>query len=464
MTNKSDVEKYDKKTPREHVLLRPDTYIGDIEITNDNMWIYLENENKIIKKDILYTPGFFKIFDEILVNARDASINDDSCDTIKITYNKEDGYISMYNNGDIGIPIEEHPIHKILAPSMIFGELLTSSNYDDNIERITGGRNGIGATVTNIFSTKFIVDIDDAKRKKRYQQIWTDNMLNTTTPVITKLPAKVKSSVKITFYPDFERFGINDLNNNHYELFYRRAYDIAATHNKLKIYFNDKKIEINTFKSYIDLYYPASDYNIHYDSTERWNIGVIYNKDNGGNVISFVNGINTYRGGTHCTHVIDNIIKVLINDYIKKKDKDIKITPSMLKDNLIFFINSIIVNPSFSSQTKDTLTTKIDKFGSKYEPSPTFLKKLAKCGIVQQMIDIAKIKENSNLKKTDGKKQIKIIGIPKLEDANKAGTKESHKCTLILCEGESAKSTAMAGLSVIGRDYYGVFPLKGKII
>jgi len=768
---KSEAEKYDKKTPREHVLLRPDTYIGDIEPTSENMWVYSNEESKMLNKHITYTPGFLKTFDELIVNARDASINDPTCDTIKVEYNSEEGYISVFNNGDIGIPVEEHPTHKSLVPSMIFGELLTSSNYNDNEERTTGGRNGYGSkcvcpntkipmwngeiklakdvqvgdqligddgtirnvlkvitgsgkmynviqengetykvnsehiltltlkskkdkifdipiqlylkfhdslrdeiygvrgecikwenqevpfdaylfglwigdciqtdstlpcyggklynmnqmlfdsgneynlnktkynsltefiknykldeskyipieyivndsntrlkvlagildrvgsirpdklkititykmteqlendiiklcrtlgllcykefnyisiygptindiptkifkkygciynndistghikieesdngefigfqidsnqrflindfTVThncaNIFSTKFIVEIDDAKRNKRFKQTWINNMEMAEEPSVTKLPGKTKSSVKVTFYPDFKRFNIKDLKNDHMDLFHRRSYDIAGTaNNKLKVYFNDKKIDVINFKSYIELYYPTKDIELYYDNgEERWTVGVLYKPDKGGDVISFVNSINTYKGGTHCNHVIDNIIKTLINDYIKKKDKDIKITPTILKENLVFFINSTIINPAFSSQTKDTLTTKVDKFGSKYTPTPVFLKKLAKCGIVEQMIELAKFKENSNLKKTDGKKQVKISGIPKLEDANKAGTKDSIKCTLILTEGDSAKATAMAGLGIIGRDYYGVFPLKGKLL
>ena len=463
ITSKSDVENYSKVSQREHVLIRPDTYIGDIEPTTENMWVYTESENQIIEKNVTYTPGLFKCLDELLVNARDASVNDPTCNLIKINYNIDEGFISIYNNGDNGIPVDVHPVHKSLIPTMIFGELLTSSNYNDNDDRTTGGRNGYGAKLANIFSTKFIVEIDDAKRNQRFKQIWYNNMEICDEPIITKLPTKTKSSVKITFYPDFKRFKIDNLENNHYNILYRRAIDIAGTSNKLNIYFDDIKINCNNFKNYIELYNFNSP--IYFDdNNERWNIGVIYKQDSGGKVISFVNSIFTYNGGTHCTHVIDNIIKILINNYIKKKDKNIKVTPTLLKDNLIFFINSIIVNPAFSSQTKNTLTTKIDKFGSKYEPNDTFLKKLAKCGIIEQVIELAKFKENSSLKKTDGKKQIKIIGIPKLEDANKAGTKESSKCTLILTEGDSAKATAMAGLGVIGRDYYGVFPLKGKIL
>ena len=463
---KSEAEKYDKKTPREHVLLRPDTYIGDIEPTSEPMWIYSSEDKNMIKKQITYTPGFLKVFDELLVNARDAAVNDPTCDTIKVDYNIQEGYISVYNNGDVGIPVEEHPVHKTLVPSMIFGELLTSSNYDDNDERTTGGRNGLGAKLCCIFATKFVVEIDDAKRNKRFKQEWTENMLNVSKAEVIKLPAKVRSSVKITFYPDFKRFGIKSLKNDHESLFYRRTIDIAGTsNNKMKVFFNEQKVEVNNFKSYIEMYYPAESNELYFDNpSDRWTVGVLYKPDSGGEVVSFVNSINTYRGGTHCGHVTDNLIKTLINDYIKKKDKDIKVTPALLKENLIFFINSVIINPAFSSQTKDTLTSKLDKFGSKYEPTPAFLKKLAKCGIVEQVIELAKFKENAGLKKTDGKKQVKIAGIPKLEDANKAGTKESNKCTLILTEGDSAKATAMAGLGVVGRDYWGVFPLKGKLL
>jgi len=457
---KSDAEKYDKKTPREHVLLRPDTYIGDVEPTTEEMWVY---NDSMEKKTITMIPGFLKTFDELLVNARDASCNDISCDTIMVEYSKEEGFISVYNNGDIGIPVELHPVHNTMVPSMIFGELLTSSNYDDDVKRTTGGRNGYGAKLANIFATKFIVEINDMKRKKRFIQTWTNNMLNTDNGVIAKLGAKEKSSVKITFYPDFKRFNITNLDDNHMMLFHRRTIDIAATANgRLKVFFNNNKITINNFKQYMEACFPGND--IYIDTVDTWGVGCIYKMDKGGENISFVNSISTYRGGTHCSHVVDNIIKLLISDYIKKKDKDIKVSPTLLKENLIFFVNSIIENPAFSSQTKDTLTTKADKFGSKYTPTPAFMKKLAKCGIVEQVIELAKFKENSNLKKTDGKKQVKISGIPKLDDANKAGTKDSFKCTLILTEGDSAKATAMAGLGVVGRDYYGVFPLKGKIL
>jgi len=459
-----DSSKYDKLTQREHVLVRSDTYVGSIECTDEEHWIYDEEKNKMKKKTIKFTPGFLKIFDEILVNSADASQNDKTCDTIKIEYNKEEGYISVWNNGDNGIPIEEHEKHKMLIPTMIFGELLTGSNFDDTAERTTGGRNGLGAKLVNIFSTKFIVEIIDGKRKKKYIQEWSENMSVVGEPKVTDMK-NAKSSIKVTFYPDVKKFGLKDMNNDHYNLFYRRSIDIAGMNeNKLKVYFNEKKIELTNFRSYINLYYPGEE--VYIDETnERWKVGILYRPDEGNQIISFVNSINTYNGGTHVVHVVDNnILKTIINDYIKKKDKDIKVSPQLLKENLVFFINSTLVNPSFSSQTKDTCTSKVEKFGSKYVIHQPFIKKFVKCGIIDQVIELAKFKENSSLKKTDGKKISKIRGIPKLDDANKAGSKDSMKCSLILTEGDSAKAFAMSGMGVIGRDYFGAFPLKGKLL
>ena len=457
-------QSYQKKTLREQILLRPDTYIGDIETTTDNM--YVCKDNNIVKKKVKYVPGFSKIFDEILVNARDASVKDPTCNCIKVEYNKEENFISVWNNGDDTIPVEEHPEHKIFVPSMIFGHLLTSSNYDDKEERVTGGRNGYGAKLANIFSTKFEVEVGDANNKKKFYQSWENNMSVANKHKVTSYKAK-SSYVKITFYPDTEKLNLKKgLSDDHFGLFKRRCADIAGTNtlgNKnVKVYFNNEKMEITNFKKYIESVYPNDE--IYYDSDGRWEVGVVYKPDQGNESISFVNGISSYNGGTHVNYVVDNILKQLVNDYILKKNKAAKISNTIIKESLVFFVNSVIINPSFSSQTKDTLTTKVSGFGSKYSPSKNMMKKISKCGIVDKVIKLAEFKENASLKKTDGKKQIKLKGIPKLDDANRAGSKDSYKCSLILTEGDSAKAFAMAGVGVVGRDHFGVFPLKGKLL
>ena len=195
---------------------------------------------------------------------------------------------------------------------MIFGELLTSSNYNDDEKRTTGGRNGYGAKLANIFSTEFIVEIGDAKRGIHYTQTWRDNMHIVEPAKITKLPAKTRSFVKVTYYPDFKRFNIDCIDDDHFRLFHRRTIDIAGTaNNKLSVFFNDEKINVANFKQYIEMYYP--DKEIYYDdNTDRWSVGCIYKPDSNSETVSFVNSISTYHGGTHCNHVIDNIIKTLI--------------------------------------------------------------------------------------------------------------------------------------------------------
>nr|YP_003970179.1 putative DNA topoisomerase IIA [Cafeteria roenbergensis virus BV-PW1] len=450
--------KYDKVSQREHILLRPGMYIGSVSKNTEPMWLY--EDNKMQKKDITFIPGLYKIYDEIIVNARDHSINDKSCNSIEIEVNTDEGYFSVYNNGDEGIPVKEHETHKTLIPSMIFGELLTSSNYDDSKKRTTGGMNGLGSKCSNVWSKKFEIEVQDKTNKKHFHQIWEDNMSVVNKPKVTS--KSTKSFVKVTCYPDLERFKIKSL-KKHLPLFEKRAYDLALTTEKVKVKFNGSLINVKNMQDFMDLYFPDTA-KIVDTSNPRMHVGCIYLPDVGHESISYVNGICSYRGGTHCNYIVDMVVKSLINDYIKKKDKDIKISPALIKDNLVFFINSVIDNPSFSSQSKETLTTKPSDFGTVYKLNKTFMTKLSKSGIIKQIISLAKFKESVKMTKTDGRKTTVIRGIPKLEDANKAGTKDAHKCGLYLAEGDSALSMILSGLSSKDRNFYGAFPLKGKLL
>jgi len=460
MDSKTLEQKYQKKTPIEHILDRPDTYVDNTKVQEDHMDIFDNDLQKVIRKNIKYVPALYKIFDEIIVNAFDHTKTDPTCDTIKVSIDKDKNEITVFNNGK-GIDVEIHPQHKIYVPELIFGELLTSTNYDDTEARTTGGRNGYGAKLTNIFSTKFIVETVDETRKRKFYQEFSNNMGKRTKPAITDY--KAKSYTQITFYPDLKRFGLSELSDDIVNLFKKRVYDIAGLGEKLKVYYNDKKIESNNFKKYISLYYP--DEEVHYDEQLRWKVGVIYKPDNNFEQKSFVNGICTYKGGNHTEYVMKGIIKK-VKEAILKKNKDLKIKDESIKENLIIFIDSTIINPAFSSQTKEELKTKQAEFGSTYEMNDKILLKILKSGIVEQIIQMAKLKDQVILKNTDGKKTSTIKGIPKLEDAEWAGTKKSNVCRLILTEGDSAKGLAMAGRSAIpeGNCKYGVFPLKGKLL
>jgi hypothetical protein len=141
----SESKKYVKLSHTEHILLRPNMYIGDIKsVKNDLNWVYDKTNNKMIKKPLTYNYGFIKIFDEVLMNAIDHS-NDSKNEVSKIelTYDKKTGEISIYNNG-LGIPCEIHDKYNMYIPELIFGNLLSGSNYDDSKKRTSIGLNGLG--------------------------------------------------------------------------------------------------------------------------------------------------------------------------------------------------------------------------------------------------------------------------------------------------------------------------------
>ena len=470
--SKTVEEKYEKKTPREHILDLPDTYIGSVELSKETR--YVKSGNSMILKEVEFVPGLYKIFDEIVVNARDHKIRDSSLKNIKINVNKETGGISVWNDG-VGIEIAIHKEYNVYVPELIFGHLLTSSNYDKDEKKITGGKNGYGAKLANIYSKKFIVETIDTSNKTKFYQEYYDNMSNKTDAKITKSSAK--SYTKIEFFPDYERFGISGISDDIYDVFEKRIYDLAAcTPKDVNVYFNNHLIEFNDFNKYVDLYLTNANMSISEEEEEdkpkiiklheiindRWEVAICLSPLDGHfQQISFVNGIFTARGGKHVEYVVSQLTKKIGDIIHKKKKKTVK--PVYIKDNLWVFINCIIENPSFDSQTKETLNTIPSKFGSKCDLSDKFIEKLCKIGIIERTVSLLEFKENKDLKKMDGKKKTDIRGIPKLDDANYAGTNQSHKCTLILTEGDSAKAFAISGLGVIGRDYYGVFPLRGKL-
>lgn len=461
-SSKNTQPKYQRKSHHDHILDIPDTYIGSTETQKKECWIMNQDE-KIEWKKIDINPGFMRIFEEILLNAFDHSVRNDNVKTIKIEVDQDNGKISIMNDGP-GIPIKHHETEKksdgspMYIPELIFGELLTSSHYDKKQKRIEGGKNGYGSKLTSIFSKKFIVEtVNDGKK---YKQVFEKNMKKKNKPKITS--CKSKDYTKIIYHPDFPRFKLNGIDDTHFNLMKKRAYDISACSRKtVSVYFNKKLIKCKTFDKYIN-FYPFENENVIYDNVnERWEIACTIT-DNPFQV-SFVNGIETLEGGSHVEYVRNQIVKQLKKE-LDKKYKKLNFKTSYIKHKLGLFIKSFIENPNFHSQTKEKLTSQSKTFGSICEVTDKFIKKLIKTPQIQEIISYAKYQENKQLKKTDGKKVKRLTSVDKLDDANKAGTKESSKCTLILTEGDSAKAFAVSGLSEIGRDYYGVYPLKGKLL
>ena len=449
-------EKYKKYTQIEHVLARPGMYIGELHNAIGNNWV-VEN-SLIVNKQLTWNPGVYKIFDEIITNAADETQRNEAVKNIKVEIN--DGAISVFNDG-AGIPIEIHKEYSIYIPELIFANLLSSSNYDDSEKRTVGGLNGLGAKLTNIYSKEFT--IETASGGKKYTQTFKNNLSVIENPEISK---STKEYTKITFTPDYSKFGMSSLyDNDTYKILEKRVYDICAVTNKnVNVYFNGEKLKTKDFSQYIDLYIgnKKDAPRVYEEVSSRWAIGFALSPSETFQQISFVNGIATIDGGSHIDHVLYPIIKNLTEE-LQSKHKNLNIKPQYIKDHLFVFVKCLIENPTFSSQTKDKNTTRVSDFGSRCNISEETIKKISKLGFVDQLLAMAEAKEKKSLSKTDGKK-INRITVEKLDDANKAGTTESDKCTLILTEGDSAKTTAISGLSVVGRDYYGVFPLRGKLL
>ncbi|XP_005721681.1 DNA topoisomerase 2-alpha isoform X1 [Pundamilia nyererei] len=458
---------YQKKTQLEHILLRPDSYIGSVEPVTQQMWVFDEDAG-LNCRDVTFVPGLYKIFDEILVNAADNKQRDKGMSCIKVNIDPENNTISVWNNGK-GIPVVEHKVEKVYVPALIFGQLLTSSNYDDDEKKVTGGRNGYGAKLCNIFSTKFTVETACKQSKKCFKQTWYDNMGKAGEASIK--PFDGEEYTCITFRPDLAKFKMSILDKDTVALMTRRAYDIAGSAKGVRVFFNSKKLPVTGFRSYVDMYVkdkvdelggPLTV--IHETVNERWEVCLTMS-EKGFQQVSFVNSIATTKGGRHIDYVADQVVSKLI-EVVKKKNKaGVTVKPFQVKNHMWLFVNCLIENPTFDSQTKENMTLQQKSFGSKCPLSDKFIKQATSCGIVESIMNWVKFKAQSQLnKKCSAVKHTKIKGVPKLDDANDAGGKNSIGCTLILTEGDSAKTLAVSGLGVVGRDRYGVFPLRGKML
>lgn len=439
--------KFKKLSDIDHVLQRPGMYIGSIKPHTANKWII--EDGRMVQKEITYNPGFLKLFDEIVTNSVDESKRSGSkLNTIKVNINRETNMITIWDNG--GIPVIKHKEHKEWIPEMIFSNLKAGSNFDDTEERSWAGTNGVGSTLTNIYSTEFTISTCDGKN--HLFQTFTDNMRKRT-------PAKVKPSTKahteISYKVDLSRFGLTIIDSEHFNMIEKRVYDIAACNSSIKIYFNDKLVNIKSFEDYIKLY--VTDYFYESKKDKTWSIGIALS-ENGFQQVSFANTTDTYDGGTHVDYVMSQVISALREFFAKKHKVDVK--PSELKNHMFLFLDSTVINPSFSSQTKEKLITEVKEFGTTFEISAKLIQSILKSEIVNSILDWIQQKKNAddNKLQRDLNKKLGKIKVEKLIDAK---GKDRWKYSLGLFEGDSAIS---AFRNFRDPKTMGAFALKGKFI
>ena len=545
-------EQYSRKTPVEHVLLRPGMYVGPNErLPPTPYWVLeelplppppsnteilkvrnsddgvlsaddtatthtptesevvpptLQKQAKFIQKELGIVPALIKVFDEILVNASDNRLrHPKSCNRIDViidpgsrsssstassghqdmTEPRGGPYIRVWNNGK-GIPIHMHATEQMYVPELVFGHLLTGSNFNDDEKRITGGRHGYGAKLANIFSRSFTIETVDMSKRLKYRQTWRDNMTTAESPVITEIPKseklKIKDYTSVEFIPDLAKLTGDPIcmaiPEQDYAVMCRRVIDVAGcAAGKLQVTLNGTDVTFTSFAEYCQLYRKEKDSEISplcfYKINPRWTMGVGLSESGSFESISFVNGMATTRGGTHVNVLVNQVTKYML-EVLEKKNSDLAefVTTSLIKRNLFVCVNTLIENATFDSQMKEFLTSGPDTFGSSYTISTTFLKKLIQSvedggpGILEHLLRAAQGQQQATLIKNVGGKKSRrqLLSIPKLEDAHRAGRNDETGCTLILTEGDSAKSLAVAGLEVLKRNYFGVFPLRGKLL
>ena len=462
-------EKYKKLDDIEHVLLRPGMYVGSTKPREEAVFFLaspeqIEGEEKpprvMASRRVNYNPAFMKVFDEIISNSVDEHRRNPKLSEISVLVDRDAGRIRVLDNG--GIPVVKHAEYDQWVPELIFSNLKAGSNFDDTEDRLVAGTNGVGSTLTNIFSKEFRVRTSDGKNE--FDQTFRDNMRDKDEARVT--PKKSKSGfTEITYAPDLSRFSLSEIDTDHAEMMRKRCLDLAACNPKLKIKFSllaggkeeEDVFSFAAFQSYCRMYIPPES-NLSYEESGRWKVGVAPSEGSFTQV-SYVNSVETKDGGSHVEYVSYQIVSWL-RERLKKKHK-LDLKPQEIRNHFFMFVQADIVNPAFSSQTKEKLITEVRDFGSKWEPSEKLLKQIFDSEIVQRILDWAEQKaraeENKKLRELN-----KLVGrekILKLIDAK--ATSGRYRCSLSIFEGDSAVSAFRKYRDPL---LQGAFPLRGKVL
>lgn len=461
--------------PIDHILHRAETYVGSMISKHTDRYIAIKENSEddeknekivIMRKSVNISPAFLRIFIEPLSNCIDNVTRGKQSGVkttkISITIDEKTGRTTFYNDGE-SVPIEIHAEEKCYVHTMIFGQLLTGSNYDDTEERLDiSGKNGLGIKLSNIFSKEFTVEGADPIQKKKLTQSWTNNMKKTTDPKIEKYTLK-KGYTQVSFIPDFKRFGLEGYTNDILELYRRYAIDTAMI-TQTCVHFNNEIYNFKSIQDYCDLFSNETGEKL-YIKTENCEVVLTPSQHGEFQHISFVNGINTPLGGVHVNAWVEAIFRPLLEKINAKKKKGSKEEGPKLNITEIqrffrIFIKASVVNPDFESQSKFALESPTVEA----EVKESHINAIKKWSVIAEINDLLATKSLGALKKLERKRG--FVNIPKLTDANKA-KKSGKDCTLILVEGKSAQTYVVSGLEVgvfgrKGRDWNGIYQLKGK--
>lgn len=432
----------------EHVLACPDVYMGALVNTDKDVPIYDHTTNTVSIQHVTFNTGILKVFDEILTNAADNLQRSSShITTIAVDVDPSTSTISVYNDGCL-IPITRDPSTSIYIPELIFTRFRAGSNFAVK-SKTTGGKNGIGAKLTSVYSTTFTIELNSDHHF--YTQTISSNNTVIDEPIITS-STDPTNWIRITFTLDTARLK-SPLTPDNVLVINKRVHDL--THLPVDIYLNGDLLPRLSWQQYASMF-PISPQLFTFE-TRDWKIafGVATDRSR---IISYVNNIATYEGGEHVKYILSQLHSRIATVFASGKP-DVTLNIATLKSKLSIIIYSIIEDPLFTSQAKEKLSTKPSSFGTS-------------CTIPASIIDafiantpiIELLTPPSRTSKPTKRKTGKLTSIEQLVEANMAGTSEGYKCTLFLCEGLSAKTMCDKGIGILGHDYFGCYPLRGKVL
>lgn len=451
-------KRYKKYTQREHALMCPGMYVDSPQPELQNVWGLTFDDAQtpsLSMIDVVFAPALFKIFDEVLTNALDASVKDVTITKIAVTVS--DTHITVRNdgNGEKGIPVEKSAEYDEWVPGMIFGQLLTSSNYDGDRDGVAG-TNGLGVKLANIYSDSFSVKVKSAVSGAFYEQEWTDSMSSTRRPKIKSGTKPGPGFVEVCFQPLGRLLDGGVISDGLRAVLAKRALDVAlAARKDVKLTFNGMKLPTGNLRAYVKMLVPDATATID-ESDPNWRVALVYSESP--SVHGLVNGVSSV--GKHVLYAATNIAAALAPKVkAKRGGKDVSVKTTSLLAASVMVAVCTVKNPLWTSQVKHELKT--CEYKTRYKPADEFIDKLAAGPIAAAIIrtETQKVSETAG-KKTDGKKVVNL-NIPKLRDATFAGTAKSKKCVLILTEGDSALTFAVSALQNLGFDTHGAFPLRG---
>jgi DNA gyrase/topoisomerase IV subunit B len=429
----------------EHVLKRSGMYVGSTVRESVNRWIM--KDDQIVKDTVAIVPGFLKLFDEIVSNSIDEYFRTDGKYANIIRVGIDNNVISVYDNGR-GLPqVKSKDVSGKTMAEVAVTSLRAGTNFEE--ENVSIGTNGLGASLVNLFSVSFKVDTHNKKNNLIIHS--KNNMESTESKIIKKKAAK--SYTTVVYTPDYSRFGMLGMDDVHYDMIVKRIHDLAICFPEIKFYMDGNKIKTNKFDNYCSI---VSNSHVIIEA-ENYKIGVLSNETR--DQMSFVNGIETFRGGGHVDHV-STVLSALLTEKLNKKYK-LKLKINDIKNKLLFVvILNNVKGLTFDSQTKERVTNSSRFFQGYFDTKdlPLLVDKILKnddivMPIIEAVLLKQQMKDAAELRKQQKKNRKKRV----IKHVEAKGPNN----TLFLCEGDSAISNL---LKVRNSKTQGGFPLKGKVL